>query len=101
MLSKDTMKGLIDAYKGDDLADYLWNQQDSARKIRETCNQIRRDRDRLIKDYKEAMKLLDSKDRLNEMNCKHWETTYHGDPAGGSDSFFECRFCGKQAKRLD
>jgi hypothetical protein len=100
MLSKETMKGLIDSYKGDDLAGYLWNQQDEARKIRQQYVSIRDEREKLRRDHEKALKAMDSKDQLNEMNCKHWETTYHGDPAGGSDSFFECRFCGKQAHKL-
>lgn len=27
--------------------------------------------------------------------CKHEETLYFGDPAGGSDSHHECQICGK------
>ncbi len=31
-----------------------------------------------------------------QSKCPHWETSYYGDPAGGSDSFTECDLCKKQ-----
>lgn len=38
--------------------------------------------------------LKEDKTILQE-KCLHWMQTYHGDPAGGSDSYHECQVCGK------
>lgn len=33
-----------------------------------------------------------------QAGCPHAIVEYFGDPAGGSDSFWECGICGKQSK---
>ena len=54
----------------------------------ENENEKRRQQDRKIKQL-----LYEIQDK----KCKH-DWTYHRDPSGGSDSFYECDFCGKEKK---
>jgi coenzyme F420-reducing hydrogenase gamma subunit len=46
--------------------------------------------------YKNIVKALDIELGTIQIDCPHWEVTYHGDPSGGSDSYNECGLCHKQ-----
>lgn len=35
-----------------------------------------------------------------QKRCPHFETEYYGDPSGNNDSHYQCKLCGKEAKRL-
>jgi hypothetical protein len=45
--------------------------------------------------HERKLKRIDKKIRELRTKCKHAKTTFHGDPAGGFDSYSECIDCGK------
>jgi hypothetical protein len=58
---------------------------------------VRNERDRIRKRYQyldRCREILREQERANQKRCLHdGETTYYGDPAGGSDSWTECCIC--------
>jgi hypothetical protein len=50
---------------------------------------------KLNKEYRASMNKLEEQVSKVQNGCKHWTTTYHGDPSGGSDSCDTCDICGK------
>lgn len=64
--------------------------------IREQRIEIEKRLDKLEKDFKKKEKSL--RDMLRQLGkgCPHPESkvSYHGDPAGGNDSFHHCSDCG-------
>lgn len=46
-------------------------------------------------DLKERVKAVRADIQKLQAGCPHWTSTYHPDPAGGRDSWYECDFCGK------
>lgn len=45
--------------------------------------------------HNDRLKELDARLAEIQKHCAHDKFTYHGDPAGGSDSFYKCDDCGK------
>lgn len=52
------------------------------------------------KKFNAGIKSLQSEIRTVQQSCNHQSSSYYGDAAGGSDSYFECDICGYQARRL-
>ncbi len=73
---------------------------DLASKIRLRRYDLKKARYAWIKERASKDQNLDQLEASIQEECKHWFTTYHGDPSGGSDSFDECQICGKQGKNL-
>lgn len=50
-----------------------------------------------VEDERHKRKIARLNAKMAEMRtkCQHKKCTYHGDPAGGSDSYHECDDCGK------
>lgn len=48
-----------------------------------------------IARHSEAMKAHRLNEQVVRADCPHWHRVYHGDPAGGSDSYSECDVCGE------
>lgn len=63
--------------------------------LRETLREKRRDRQMACERHKAEMAELEAAERAIQSQCPHYETTYHADPAGGSDSHTVCNLCGK------
>jgi len=80
----------------DDLAKLLHEQLELEKSIRKRRYEIRSQEEQVRKQHEEAMKTLRDQWRLLWENCPHHETTYHPDPAGGSDSHMACNLCGKE-----
>lgn len=53
---------------------------------------IRKCKERCKKEIDKANQEL----RQVRSKCFHEDTTYHGDPSGGSDSFTTCNICGAE-----
>lgn len=47
-------------------------------------------------EYDDMVLAMNGRRKVNQARCKHWFSTYHGDPAGGSDSQDVCNSCGKR-----
>jgi sugar-specific transcriptional regulator TrmB len=48
--------------------------------------------------FKEKIERIQKKIEILQKKCRHKKSTYHGDPSGGSDSFYECDDCKKESK---
>ena len=46
------------------------------------------------KRHKDALAAIEHEKQKVFKSCDHLDSTYHGDPAGGSDSFTRCNICG-------
>lgn len=91
---KEVFERLIKEYQGEDLAGYLTDSIRDINCIRNTLHSISCTRQRLLKEYEEALQEL-KKDELSiQKHCLHYSTTYFGDPAGGNDSWTQCDICG-------
>jgi len=62
--------------------------------IRSRINAVRAKRAAAVDVYYAACMQLDQEIVEIQFNCPHWLTKYHGDPAGGSDSWTQCEICG-------
>ncbi len=51
--------------------------------------------------HKEELAAIGRERARIRKSCKHQTTQYHGDPAGGSDSWTECQICGASTDRLE
>jgi len=96
MISKELIKQIVDEYKGNDIAEYLHAQlklvEDIKSGIAATNKLMQTEQmnyDKKIKDLKATIKEWQKK-------CQHWTRTYHPDPSGNNDSFYECNICGKE-----
>lgn len=56
--------------------------------------QVQADRNAAERLHRLVTASLDQKVVEIQFNCSHEVTKYHGDPAGGSDSFTVCEICG-------
>lgn len=77
---------------GDQIDRELTKYENLAREIRK-IKQRRADADIA---HENAVASLGANIRSLQGQCDHPSTTYHGDPAGGSDSFMECDVCGAE-----
>ena len=96
ILEKQTLKTLIDKYIGDDLAGYIYNQQMLVNNIVRQRQLLQDEQFKLNEEYHQDSNTIKQKLKDLQLTCPHLEYSYHGDPAGGSDSFNECRQCGEQ-----
>lgn len=99
-MKSETLQKLIDNYasqKGSaNLAAFIvdvLNREEQTLKSRES---LRVARAKEIDRHKQAMAKFDEQLEDLQIECSHWETTYHGDPSGGSDSHTTCEICGRQ-----
>lgn len=51
-------------------------------------------RESAYKAYQEKLEEIKKEQKKLRSNCDHPLFSYHGDPAGGSDSFHSCDICG-------
>lgn len=63
-------------------------------RTRSRLAQVQADRNAAERLHRLVIASLDQKVVQIQFNCSHEVTKYHGDPAGGSDSFTVCEICG-------
>lgn len=51
-------------------------------------------REKAKESLKARLADFDKEDAANQQNCDHPDPSFHGDPAGGNDSFHQCPICG-------
>ena len=96
-MSKDAIKKIVkDRPCAELLPDWLHECLFRVEQIQQQRNnvlvQISKEDDKYLK----ALQDLRCTMQAVQSNCPHWDQTYHGDPAGGSDSHTICNICGKQ-----
>lgn len=96
MISKDMIKTIVDDYQGEDIAEHLHSKLKLIEDIRagiKLCggliNSETAKYDLRIKELRVCIRDWQKK-------CEHWSKTYHPDPSGNNDSFYECNVCGKE-----
>ena len=100
-MKRDTLKALIAAYLKDDGPDvplYVSSLVEQERVLRGKIADIRRDEKAELRRHELAMDAIDEARRNLQAECPHHESTYHSDPAGGSDSCEPCDLCGKHLR---
>lgn len=97
-VTKETITKLIGDFKGniEDLGQYIYEAIEQEKTLRSERTRIQNVLIHAQNVYDEAKQR--HKREMNELyeECPHYETSWHGDPAGGSDSYTECSLCGKQ-----
>jgi hypothetical protein len=64
--------------------------------IKSEINKHNKRKEVMEKNYQSDLRQLDIELKQIQDKCPHKETTYYGDPSGGSDSSTECNWCGKE-----
>lgn len=96
MISKDLIKQIVDEYKGNDIAEHIHTQLKLVEDIQKTIRTVNQDIDKENTRHEGAIKLCKERLKSCRNQCQHWTRTYHPDPSGNSDSFYECNICGKE-----
>lgn len=100
-MKQETLRRLISEYMtadGADLPLYVSSLVEQERVLREKIADIRRDENAELRRHELAMDAIDKARRNLQAECPHHESTYHSDPAGGSDSCEPCDLCGKHLR---
>lgn len=93
---KKLIQQLVSEYTGDDLAGYLAEQLSYISKTKSSIASINKKIDEARKQYEQKKLDLNQELRETQKKCRHLSRTYHGDPSGNNDSFYECDHCGKE-----
>ncbi len=99
-MKPETLKRLIDEYVGqhghEGLGSHISIILDQEKRIgielRSLYQKLTFERDKFQKTQNE----IQEKIATIQKECPHWEISYCGDPAGGSDSYNECVLCKKR-----
>lgn len=83
-----------------ELAEFINKQMNNYALTKSTVDALRTKRLDTTISYKEEIERIDRFIEEAQKQCLHLEKTFHGDPAGGTDSFYECNVCGKQGRSL-
>lgn len=99
MMSKAFIKQLVDECPGElsaeGVSEHLYSELKLVEEIKtgiKGYNAALNDENRR---HEAKIKELDARVTELRKKCKHWERTYHPDPSGNSDSYYECQVCGK------
>lgn len=76
-------------------ANYIYERLKEAEDVKSQVRALEKDRTKEHARHGEAIKEIDSRLKEAQTRCKHWSRTYHPDPSGNSDSFYECDTCQK------
>ncbi len=95
-MKRETLARLMAEYTGDDLPGFVFDVLLMETEVRKAVDLLRRESFEAETEYKTAVKAREQRLRNVQVDCPHYETTYHGDPSGGSDSFTQCDWCGKE-----
>jgi len=66
--------------------------------VRKRILRVQRSKKDLQTVYDREMRRLDAEKADIQARCPHTEITYHGDPSGGSDGYYECTTCRYNSK---
>ncbi len=101
MLTKETLQNLLSAYKGDDLAGYLFDVQEQVKRTRYAVSSAKEEKEKERHKYESNLRAIDNKISILREGCLHFQTTYYPDPSGNNDSHTECDICGKELSSKD
>jgi len=93
-MRKETIHTLVEEYKGDCLAEYIYEQLELEKKIKKDIQKLLRCRKDIHAKFNSEMDDLNRSIADVQQGCPHHEVTFFSDPAGGSSSYYECDWCG-------
>jgi hypothetical protein len=99
-MTNETLKSLINAYTGDDVASYVTDVLDEDRELRRKVALIRQDEKSTRETYVTAVAKHQAEMAIIQRRCPHHETTFHDDPSGGNGSYYDCKLCGREVRPL-
>ena len=102
MFDKKTLRDIArranDSWDGiGSLSDWIARQIDMAQSIRAHVDTLRAARAELLERHQNEIADADKSIAQAQTYCHHESRTYHGDAAGGSDSYHVCSICGQQS----
>lgn len=99
-MKKETLERLIREYQGGDLAGYIAAVIEEERLLTKRMRSLQQElRDEDTRHEAEKKRLNQYKLNI-QAECPHHEQTWHGDPSGGSDSYYDCDLCDKTSKKM-
>jgi len=78
-----------------DRLEWLARQLDGRQNVQRRIARLDGDERRFRQELSAQLKVIEDQKENVRSTCGHYDTTYHGDPAGGSDSHTSCNDCGK------
>lgn len=81
--------------KSDVDADYVYAKLTEVENITKGIRSANKEIEAECKKHETIIKEIKLKITTLQKQCNHWSKTYHPDPSGNSDSFYECEICGK------
>ncbi len=106
MMTPGVIRRMIKAWESADkknleleLADYISLALNQMAQVRITIRDLNIRLEKLKEEYESSCKQIRQEIRSAQNNCPHPDHSFHVDPAGGSDSYFQCDNCGLISKR--
>lgn len=100
-LKKETIRDLVKAYKGDDLAGFLHDAFANISKTKAKIRELQKDEQTEAERHKLALSEISKLRRDVRNECLHYESTYTPDASGNNDSSIDCDICGKTLTRAE
>jgi hypothetical protein len=95
-MTVEIVEKFIKNYKGLNLASDLVGYINKITSVRMLFHQLYQDQEILYKRQKQERKELEDRYAKMRADCPHPEVVNCRDPSGGSDSYSQCTYCGKE-----
>jgi ribosomal protein S27E len=97
MYSKEFIKTLVDscpAFTAEGISEHISSELKLIEEIRTALKCYKASLTDEHRRHELKRKELDEQFLKVRQKCKHWQTTFHPDPSGNNDSYYECTICG-------
>lgn len=94
MVTEEMILAMLKDIPQDQIAKMLPQRIAAAQKIRERIRSITRRGDEAREVFNATNTSLQNELKIIQAECKHYTSTYHSDPSGGGDSYYDCPVCG-------
>jgi len=95
-INKNTIEKFIANYQGGNLASALAAFLSKAASIQQERMRLDQEFGKIQEEFRANKVCWERKVQNFQRGCSHAEVRYIPDPAGGSDSYNQCQFCGKE-----
>lgn len=105
MITVELVKELFTNYKGftdilsigqiHDLSKYLVGEINQLDSLRKSIKNLRSESSKILEESKKNQTEIQKKISELQKTCVHISNTFHADPSGNNDSYYECLICGK------
>lgn len=76
-------------------AEYIYKNLKDIEHVVTSMKGLNKEVEAECKRHEVSVKEIKGKIAALQQYCHHWSRTYHPDPSGNNDSFYECDVCGK------